>query len=45
MAPLFGDHPFTLEAGEEADGAIPIWAKGPDGELAMQASAVVEPAS
>ncbi|APZ55405.1 FAS1-like dehydratase domain-containing protein [Salipiger abyssi] len=45
MAPLFGDRPFTLEAGEEADGVMPIWAKGPDGELAMQASAVIAPAS
>lgn len=45
MAPLFGDRPFTLQAGEEVDGAIPLWAKGPDGELAMQASAVVEPSS
>ncbi|SDE40773.1 3-methylfumaryl-CoA hydratase [Paracoccus isoporae] len=41
-APLFADRPFKLEAGAEADGAIPLWAKGPDGELAMQATAVVE---
>lgn len=42
MAPLFASRPFSLEAGEAADGALPIWAKGPEGELAMQASAVVE---
>ncbi|QDY71386.1 FAS1-like dehydratase domain-containing protein [Qingshengfaniella alkalisoli] len=45
MAPLFGDRPFSVEAGEETEGAVPLWAKGPDGELAMQASAVVEPVS
>lgn len=45
MAPLFVDRPFTLEAGTKEDGALAVWAKGPDGELAMQASAVVEPAS
>ena len=45
MAPLFDDRSFTLEAGAEIDGTIPLWAKGPDGELAMQASAVIEPTS
>ncbi|WP_294610219.1 MaoC family dehydratase N-terminal domain-containing protein [uncultured Roseovarius sp.] len=45
MAPLFVDRSFTLEAGAEKDGTISLWAKGPDGELAMQASAVVGPAS
>lgn len=44
MAPLFVDRSFTLEAGAGKDGALQLWAKGPDGELAMQASAVVEPA-
>lgn len=45
VAPLLGDRPFSIEAGEEADGTIPLWAKGPDGELAMEARAVVEAAS
>lgn len=45
MAPLFVDRSFTLEAGAEQDGALQLWAKGPDGELAMQANAVVEAAS
>lgn len=42
MAPLFVDRAFTLEAGPASDGSLPLWAKGPDGELAMQASAVIE---
>lgn len=42
MAPLFADRPFTLEAGGSTDGTLSIWAKGPEGELAMQATAVVE---
>ena len=44
VAPLFVDRPFTLEAGPADDGTLPLWAKGPDGELAMQASAVSEDA-
>ncbi|TMV08354.1 FAS1-like dehydratase domain-containing protein [Arenibacterium halophilum] len=42
MAPLFVDRPFTLEAGSPENGVLPLWAKGPDGELAMQASATLE---
>ena len=42
MAPLFGDRPFTLEAGLAEDGVLPLWAKGPDGELAMKAKAVLK---
>lgn len=42
MAPLFADRPFTLEAGQVEDGKLPLWAKGPDGEFAMQASAEIE---
>ena len=41
MAPLFGDRHFTLEAGTETDGSLPLWARGPEGELAMQAKAVL----
>lgn len=42
MAPLFVDRPFSLEAGPIENGTLPLWAKGPEGELAMQASAVIE---
>ncbi|WP_232825495.1 FAS1-like dehydratase domain-containing protein [Albibacillus kandeliae] len=42
MAPLFCDRPFTLEADAVEDGTLSLWARGPDGELAMQASATVE---
>lgn len=40
MAPLFVDRPFRLEA-ETGDGenALSLWAKGPDGELAMKLDA------
>jgi len=39
VSPLFVDRAFTLEAREESDGSLAVWARGPDGELAMQASA------
>lgn len=45
MAPLFVDRPFSLQTGDLKNGEMPLWAKGPDGELAMQANAVVEIAS
>ena len=38
-APLFVDRPFRLEAAEAEGGALALWARGPDGELAMQAEA------
>jgi 3-methylfumaryl-CoA hydratase len=40
LAPLFVDRPFRLEAapGETAE-ALVLWARGPEGELAMQAEA------
>ncbi|KEQ04203.1 acyl-CoA dehydrogenase [Pseudorhizobium pelagicum] len=39
-APLFVDRPFHLEAAPlDSDGALSLWARGPDGELAMQAEA------
>lgn len=39
MAPLFADRPFRLEARREGDGKLNIWARGPEGELAMRAEA------
>lgn len=40
MAPLFVDRPFHLEAKSGAEkGTLDVWARGPDGELAMSASA------
>jgi len=40
MAPLFVDRPFALEAAPaEEGGGLSLWAKGPDGELAMRADA------
>ncbi len=39
VSPLFVDRAFTLEAREEDDKSLALWARGPDGELAMQASA------
>ena len=41
MAPLFGDRPFTLEAAARDGDALTLWAKGPEGELAMQAQATL----
>ena len=39
-APLFVDRPFHLEAAPlDGDSALSLWARGPDGELAMQAEA------
>ncbi|MCJ8518500.1 3-methylfumaryl-CoA hydratase [Pseudorhizobium tarimense] len=40
MAPLFVDRPFHLEAvTSENHGGLSLWARGPEGELAMQATA------
>ncbi len=39
MAPLFVDRPFSLQCGDVEDGALSLWARGPEGELAMQAKA------
>lgn len=38
VSPLFVDRPFRLEAAPEGD-ALRLWARGPEGELAMQAEA------
>lgn len=43
MAPLFVDRPFRIEAAEgEKSGTLDLWARGPDGECAMKASAGFE---
>ncbi|MBB4303237.1 3-methylfumaryl-CoA hydratase [Rhodobium orientis] len=39
MAPLFVDRPFRLEASTGDAGSLDVWARGPDGELAMKAEA------
>ena len=40
MAPLFVDRPFRLEAAaSKAGDGLSLWARGPEGELAMQATA------
>lgn len=38
VSPLFAGRAFQLE-GREADGSLALWARGPDGELAMSATA------
>lgn len=40
--PLFVSSPFSLEAAKNGDGALKLWARGPQGELAMQASAILD---
>jgi 3-methylfumaryl-CoA hydratase len=39
VSPLFVDRSFQLEAKWESDVILAVWARGPEGELAMQASA------
>lgn len=39
VSPLFVDRAFRLEGREADDGALALWARGPDGELAMSATA------
>jgi len=39
VSPLFVNRRFRVEAGEPVDGVLPLWARGPDGELAMSATA------
>jgi 3-methylfumaryl-CoA hydratase len=39
LTPLFAARPFSLEGRSGQDGALALWARGPDGELAMSASA------
>ncbi len=39
VTPLFVDRPFQLEGREQEDGELELWARGPEGELAMSATA------
>jgi 3-methylfumaryl-CoA hydratase len=39
VVPLFVDRAFQLEGHASDDGALTLWARGPDGELAMSARA------
>ena len=39
VSPLFVDRPFNLEARNDEGGGLALWARGPDGELAMSATA------
>lgn len=39
VSPLFVDRAFRLEGRQESDGSLALWARGPDGELAMAATA------
>jgi 3-methylfumaryl-CoA hydratase len=39
VSPLFVGRSFKLEGREAEDGGLTLWARGPDGELAMSASA------
>ena len=40
--PLFVDKPFQLEARPEGDDSLALWARGPEGQLAMSATARFE---
>jgi 3-methylfumaryl-CoA hydratase len=39
VSPLVVNRPFRVEGRETEGGALALWARGPDGELAMSASA------
>lgn len=39
VSPLFVSRAFRLEGKEAGDGTLALWARGPDGELAMSATA------
>jgi 3-methylfumaryl-CoA hydratase len=39
VSPLFAGRPFELEGRRVEDGTLALWARGPDGELAMSANA------
>ena len=39
VSPLFAGRPFRLEGQAQADGSLALWARGPDGELSMSATA------
>jgi 3-methylfumaryl-CoA hydratase len=42
VSPLFVDRAFRLEGHALADGSLALWARGPDGELAMSATAAFD---
>lgn len=42
VAPLFVGRAFQLEGRQLEDGSLALWARGPDGELAMSAAAAFE---
>jgi 3-methylfumaryl-CoA hydratase len=42
VTPLFVSRPFQLEGRPADDGTLALWARGPDGELAMSATAAFE---
>jgi 3-methylfumaryl-CoA hydratase len=42
VTPLFVDRAFQLEGRAASDGSLLLWARGPDGELAMSATAAFE---
>jgi 3-methylfumaryl-CoA hydratase len=39
ITPLFAARPFSLEGRQAEDASLALWARGPDGELAMSATA------
>ncbi len=41
VSPLFVTRPFRIEGHAQDDGALALWARGPDGELAMSATATL----
>lgn len=43
VSPLLVGRAFQLEGRQSEDGALSLWARGPDGELAMSATAALHP--
>ena len=41
VSPLFAGRAFRLEGRAEDNGTLVLWARGPDGELAMSATAAL----
>ncbi len=41
VSPLFVDRPLRIEGRRSDDGTLALWARGPDGELAMSATATL----
>jgi 3-methylfumaryl-CoA hydratase len=39
VSPLFVGRSFRIEGRDAGDGTLTLWARGPDGELAMSATA------